>query len=53
MNGVEGDKKLRGENSLGERRINLPYLEWNRYQIIFDLTCIPSLDSFKFEGGCS
>lgn len=54
MNGVEGDKKLRGENSLGGRRISLSYWEWNRYQeIIFGLTCIPSLSSFKFKGGCS
>lgn len=54
VDGVEVDKKLRGENSLGERRINLSYWEWNRYQeIIFCLNCIPSLNAFKFGGGFS
>lgn len=54
VDGVESDKKLRGENSLGERRINLSYWKWNRYQeIIFGLNCIASLNSFKSGGGCS
>lgn len=54
VDGVEVDKKLRGENSLGERRINLSYWEWNRYQeIIFCLNCIPSLNAFKSGGGFS
>jgi len=53
VNVVKGDKKLRGENSLGERRINLSYREWNRYQEIFCLNYIPGLNALKFEGGCS